>query len=222
VQYAANTGAGLPATLPIEGALQLIHRTHVEHDARIAMSNAVHQAEIVVIGRGDSELASRIAHHIGQCGGNLAAAIGPDTRFAVRSPNATAADVDAARSHGVAVIDEAEFERIVDIHTAHRNKQQVKAAARRAVDENRVASLTAQPETTTPSSSARPHGMATAKDDPKRRATRPPAISEREQELERHARNVRSLNTSSPLRSQLQPLAQPNPPAPDRSDPAPG
>ena len=140
MQRAKTTGATDPSELRVQGLLHLIRQTHVEHDARIAMSNAIHQAEVVVIGRGDHEIGSRVAQRLSLCGGRLAAVIGPDTRFAVRAPRATNADIDAASAKGVAVIDEGEFDRMVDVYAAHTGKQQVRAAARRAVDANRLAS----------------------------------------------------------------------------------
>ncbi len=75
--------------LRLQGLLHLIRRTHVEHDARIAMSNVIHQAEVVIIGRGDFELAGRIAKRLVVCGGRLATILGPETRFAVKAPRAT-------------------------------------------------------------------------------------------------------------------------------------
>jgi hypothetical protein len=208
VQRAANSGAGARSAVRSRGALELIRQTHVEHDARIAVSNAIHEAEVVVIGRGDSELGGRIARHLSECGGSLAAAIGPDTRFAVRASRATAADVDAACARGVAVIDEAEFERMVEVHAAHTNNEQVHAAARRAVDANRSASLAVSAGPIAPEPRTHGQRMATSREDAKRRAPKP--ISEGELELEQHARNVRSLNTSSPFRHQRQPLVQPD------------
>jgi hypothetical protein len=211
VQSKTTTGVPNPSELRVQGLLHLIRQTHVEHDARIAMSNAIHQAEVVVIGRGDHEIGSRVAQRLSVCGGRLAFAIGPDTRFAVRAPRATSADVDAASAKGVAVIDEGEFDRMVDVYAAHTGKQQVRAAARRAVDANRLAaSVRANP----PAPAApRPAGrrMATSREEAKRRTAPAPTgpMSEDEQELERHARNVRGLNASTPFRHQRQPLVQP-------------
>jgi hypothetical protein len=211
VQRVKTTGASDPSELRVQGLLHLIRQTHVEHDARIAMSNAIHQAEVVVIGRGDYEIAGRVAQRLSLCGGRLAAAIGPKTRFAVRATRATNADIDAANAKGVAVIDEGELDRMVDVYAAHTGKQQVRAAARRAVDANRLAASIRA--TAPPQPAPRPAGrrMATSRDEAKRRPA--PAqtgpMSEDEQELERHARNVRGLNASTPFRHQRQPLVQP-------------
>jgi hypothetical protein len=211
VQRAKTTGASDPSELRVQGLLHLIRQTHVEHDARIAMSNAIHQAEVVVIGRGDHEIGSRIAQRLSLCGGRLAAVIGPDTRFAVRAPRATNADIDAASAKGVAVIDEGEFDRMVDVYAAHTGKQQVRAAARRAVDANRLASSIRSTAPVPAPTGPGGRRMATSRDEAKRRAV--PAstapMSEDEQELERHARNVRGLNASTPFRHQRQPLVQP-------------
>ena len=124
----------------LQGLLHLIRRTHIEHDARIAMSNAIHQAEVVVIGRGDYELASRIAQRLVVCGGRLVAVVGPATRFAVKAPRATAVEIDFASTRGVAVVDEGEFDRMIEIYAVHTGREQVRAAARRALDANRVSS----------------------------------------------------------------------------------
>ena len=171
MQRATTTGATDPSELRVQGLLHLIRQTHVEHDARIAMSNAIHQAEVVVIGRGDHEIGSRVAQRLSVCGGRLAAVIGPDTRFAVRAPRATNADIDAASAKGVAVIDEGEFDRMVDVYAAHTGKQQVRAAARRAVDANRLASsIRSTALGARRAGPCRPQRMATSRDDAKRRA----------------------------------------------------
>lgn len=197
--------------LRLQGLLHLIRRTHVEHDARIAMSKAIHQAEVVVIGRGDYELAARIAKRLLICGGRLAAIIGPDTRFAVRAPRATTVEIDTASARGVAVIDEGEFDRMVEIYAVHTGREQVRAAARRALDANRVTSTVHVPAVA-PGSNAQARRMATSRDEQNRRpseAERAPA-TEDEQDIERHARNVREQNASTPFRHQRQPLVQPN------------
>jgi hypothetical protein len=176
----------------------LIRRTHNEHDARSAMSAAIRDAEVVVIGTGDSALSSRIASRLDVCGGRLVEAIGPDTRFAIRAERATADDTAAASASGVGVIDEAEFERMLEVYTAHTGGDRVRAAARRAVDANRIASSTrpAAPFTEAP----RRH-MVTSRQEAKRAAAVPPPkpLTEHEQELERHARNLRSLSVSAPF-----------------------
>jgi hypothetical protein len=210
VHKATTTGAADPSELRVQGLLHLIRQTHVEHDARIAMTNAIHQAEVVVIGRGDLELGGRVAQRISLCGGRLASKIGPDTRFAVRAPRATNGDVDAASAQGVAVIDEGEFDRMIEVYAAHTGREQVRAAARRAVDANRIAA-SVRPLAPVPVGPRTPgKRMATTRDDQKRRSGAVPAkaSSEDEQELERHARNVRGLNASTPFRYQRQPLVQ--------------
>ncbi len=200
-------GSNESAESRVQGLLHLIRRTHIEHDARIAMSNAIHQAEVVVIGRGDHALLGRIAERILLVGGQLVARIGPSTRFAVRADRATSADVDHANAQGIAVIDEAEFDRMVDIYVVYSGRDQVRTAARRALDANRVAS-TARPGTPVAAGSRTPGArMATSREE--RRRAAPEAaepVSEDEQEIERHARNVRGLNASTPFRHQRQPL----------------
>jgi hypothetical protein len=176
----------------------LIRRTHNEHDARSAMSEAIRDAEVVVIGARDSALSSRIASRLDVCGGRLVEAIGPDTRFAIRAERATADDTANASAAGVGVIDEAEFERMLEVYTVHTGGDRVRAAARRAVDANRVASSTrpAAPVTEGP----RRH-MVTSRQETKRAAAvpAPKPLTEHEQELERHARNLRSLSVSAPF-----------------------
>ncbi len=197
--------------LRLQGLLHLIRRTHVEHDARIAMSNAIHQAEVVVIGRGDHELAGRISQRLLICGGRLAAIIGPATRFAVRAPRATTAEIDLASARGVAVVDEGEFDRMVEIYAVHTGREQVKAAARRALDANRVVSSVRATALVPPGSNPSARRMATSREDQKRRPSeseRAP-VTEDEQDIERHARNVRELNASTAFRHQRQPLVQP-------------
>jgi hypothetical protein len=196
--------------LRLQGLLHLIRRTHVEHDARIAMSNAIHMAEVVVIGRGDYELAGRIAQRLVLCGGTLAPAIGPETRFAVRAPRATTVEIEVAGSRGVAVVDEGEFDRMIEIYRVHTGREQLKAAARRALEANRVTTSVrpAAPMLTPPRPAER--RMATSRDEQRRR---PPAeeqarVSEDEQDLERHARTVRGRNASTPFRHERQPLVQ--------------
>jgi hypothetical protein len=211
------TGIADPSTwetseLRVQGLLHLIRRTHVEHDAKIAMSNAIHLAEVVVIGRGDYELAGRIAQRLIVCGGTLAAGIGPDTRFAVKAPRATAVEIDLAGARGVAVVDEGEFDRMIEIYTVHTGRQQMRAAARRALDANRIAS-TVRPTTLAPAGS-KPgdRRMATNREEQRRRTATAEAqapVTEDEQDLERHARNVRGINASTPFRHQRQPLVQP-------------
>jgi hypothetical protein len=195
----------------VQGLLHLIRQTHVEHDARIAMTNAIHQAEVVVIGRGDHALGSRVAARILVVGGHLAARIGPATRFAVRAEAATVVDVDAASQQGVAVIDESEFDRMIEIYTVYSGRDQVRAAARRALEANRVASTTRPLGTVLSAPGPVSRRMATTHDEVARRKTvqelRDP-VSEDEQELERHARNVRGLNASTPFRYQRQPLVE--------------
>ena len=83
------------------------------------MSNAIHQAEVVLLGRGDYELAGRISERLIVCRGTLAAAISPATRFAVKALRATAVEIDLANSSGVAVIDEGEFDRMIEIYAVH-------------------------------------------------------------------------------------------------------
>jgi hypothetical protein len=204
-----DIGTNETAELRVQGLLHLIRQTHVEHDARIAMSNAIHLAEVVVIGRGDHALGSRIAKRIAECGGHLAAAIGPATRFAVRAPRATPVDIDAASARGVAVIEEHELERMIDVYTVHTGRGQVRAAARRALEANRIAASQRAAVPVAPAGRSTSRRMATTREDARRRAIQeaaPEPSSEDEQELERHARNVRGLNASTPFRHQRQPL----------------
>jgi hypothetical protein len=190
----------------VQGLLHLIRRTHVEHDARIAMSNAIHQAEVVVIGRGDYELAGRIAERLVVCKGTLASVIGPATRFAVKAIRATAVEIDHASSQGVAVIDEGEFDRMIEIYAVHTGSEQLRVAARRARDANRATAVRATPLVPIGSKPA-DRGMATSRAEQRRAAAAEQApMSEDEQDLERHARNVRGLNASTPFRHQRQPL----------------
>lgn len=202
----AHAGTRELSELRVQGLLHLIRRTHVEHDARIAMSNAIHQAEVVVIGRGDYELAGRIAERLVVCKGTLASVIGPATRFAVKAIRATAVEIDLASAQGVAVIDEGEFDRMVEIYAAHTGTEQMRVAARRALDVNRATSVRATP--LAPVGSKPAGRMATTREE-QRRPTAPAEqapMSEDEQDLERHARNVRGLNASTPFRHQRQPL----------------
>jgi hypothetical protein len=211
MQRVAHSGVVARSDLGVRGVLQLIRRTHAEHDARIAMSDAIHQAEVVVIGGYDSELGSRIALRLDLCGGRLAEAIGPETRFAVRGERATADDVDAASGCGVAVIDEADLERMLEVYEAHASAGHVHAAVRRAVDANRVASSIGPAAPVPPPTGAPARRMVTSRQDAKGGAASAPPrpLSEDEQELEQHARNVRSLNDSTPFRHQRPPRAQP-------------
>jgi hypothetical protein len=197
--------------LRLQGLLHLIRRTHIEHDARIAMSNAIHQAEVVVIGRGDHELASRITQRLLICGGRLAAIVGPATRFAVKAPRATTVEIDLASARGVAVIDENEFDRMIEIYAAHTAREQVRAAARRALDANRLASAVRTTALAQPGAKPPARRMATSREDERRRTveSEQASVSEDEQDIERHARNVRGLNASTPFRHQRQPLVQP-------------
>jgi hypothetical protein len=190
--------------LRLQGLLHLIRRTHVEHDARIAMSNAIHRAEVVVIGRGDYELAGRISQRL--------IVIGPATRFAVRAPRATAVEIDSASAKGVAVIDEGEFDRMVEIYAVHTGREQVKAATRRALDANRIAASVRTTALAPPGSRPPGRRMATSREDDTRRSSQAEKapVTEGEQDIERHARNVRELNASTPFRHQRQPLVQPD------------
>ncbi len=54
--------------------------------------------------------------------------------------------------------------------------------------------------------------MATTREDERKRASaaEQAPMTEDEQDLERHARNVRGLNASTPFRHQRQPLVQPS------------
>ena len=191
----------------VQGLLDLIRRTHVEHDARIAMSNAIHQAEVVLLGRGDCELAGRISERLIVCRGTLVSAIGPATRFAVKALRATAVEIELAIAGGVAVIDESEFDRMLDIYAVHTGRDQMRVAARRARDASRVTSVR-----TTPVAQLGPkpsdRRMATTREDERRTtaAADQAPVSEDEHDLERHARNVRGLNASTPFRHQRQPL----------------
>jgi hypothetical protein len=202
----AHAGTRELSELRVQGLLHLIRRTHVEHDARIAMSNAIHQAEVVVIGRGDYELAGRIAERLVVCKGTLASVIGPATRFAVKAIRATAVEIDHASSQGVAVIDEGEFDRMIEIYAVHTGSEQLRVAARRARDANRATAVRATPLVPIGSKPA-DRGMATSRAEQRRAAAAEQApMSEDEQDLERHARNVRGLNASTPFRHQRQPL----------------
>jgi hypothetical protein len=193
----------------VQGLLHLIHRTHIEHDARIAMSNAIHLAEVVVLGRGDHELGGRVSRRIGEAGGHLAPRIGPDTRFAVRADRATDDDLEAASAKGIAVIGEDELDKMIEIYTVHTGRPQVRAAVRRAIDQNRVSSSPRPTPVAAPGPRVASRRMATTREDAARtRAGQElPAepMSEDEQELERHARNVRGVNASTPFRHQRRP-----------------
>jgi hypothetical protein len=190
----------------VQGLLHLIRRTHVEHDARIAMSNAIHQAEVVLLGRGDYELAGRISERLVICKGTLVSVIGPATRFAVKAIRATAVEIDHASSQGVAVIDEGEFDRMIEIYAVHTGSEQLRVAARRARDANRATAVRATPLVPIGPKPA-DRGMATSRAEQRRAAAAEQApMSEDEQDLERHARNVRGLNASTPFRHQRQPL----------------
>jgi hypothetical protein len=208
---AADKGSHDTAERRVQGLLHLIRQTHVEHDARIAMTNAIHQAEVVVVGRGDHALGSRVAKRILEVGGNLAARIGPSTRFAVRAELATILEIDAASKQGVAVIDEGELDRMIDIYVVYSGREQVRAAARRALEANRVSSTPRSAGTVVAPPRAPNRRMATTREEvASRKAAQeaPEPVSEDEQELERHARNVRGLNASTPFRYQRQPLVE--------------
>ena len=207
----AHIGTRELSELRVQGLLHLIRRTHIEHDARIAMSNAIHQAEIAVIGRGDYELAGRVSKRLTLVGGHLAPAIGPATRFAVKAPRATAVEIDLASAQGVAVIDEGEFDRMVEIYVVHTGREQLRAAARRALDTNRVSSSLRATALAPPEPKAPGHRMATTREDQRRRSTAelPAPVTEDEQDIERHARDVRGLNASTPFRHQRKPLVHP-------------
>jgi hypothetical protein len=193
----------------VQGLLHLIRRTHVEHDARIAMSNAIHQAEVVLLGRGDYELAGRISERLVICKGTLVSVIGPATRFAVKAIRATAVEIDHASSQGVAVIDEGEFDRMIEIYAVHTGSEQLRVAARRARDANRATAVRATPLVPIGSKPA-DRGMATSRAEQRRAAAAEQApMSEDEQDLERHARTVRGRNASTPFRHERQPLVQP-------------
>jgi hypothetical protein len=106
----------------------------------------------------------------------------------------------------VAVIDEGEFDRMVEIYAVHTGTEQMRVAARRALDVNRATSVRATP--VAPVGSKPAGRMATTREE-QRRPTAPAEqapMSEDEQDLERHARNVRGLNASTPFRHQRQPL----------------
>ena len=197
--------------LRLQGLLHLIRRTHVEHDARTAMSNAIHQAEVVVIGRGDYELAGRISQRLVVCGGRLVTVVGPETRFAVKAPRATAVEIDFASTRGVAVVDEGEFDRMIEIYAVHTGREQVRTAARRALDANRVSSSLRTSGAIAPAGPKDPaRRMATTREERRRpTAAEQAPVTEDEQDLERHARNVRGLNASTPFRHQRKPLVQP-------------
>jgi hypothetical protein len=202
----AHAGTRELSELRVQGLLHLIRRTHVEHDARIAMSNAIHQAEVVLLGRGDYELAGRISERLVICKGTLVSVIGPATRFAVKAIRATAVEIDHASSQGVAVIDEGEFDRMIEIYAVHTGSEQLRVAARRARDANRATAVRATPLVPIGSKPA-DRGMATSRAEQRRAAAAEQApMSEDEQDLERHARNVRGLNASTPFRHQRQPL----------------
>jgi hypothetical protein len=104
----------------------------------------------------------------------------------------------------VAVIDEAEFERMIDVYAAHTSGDRIRAAARRALDANRAASSTRPAEPVAQVAGTPGRHMVTARQDAKRGAVAPPLkpLREYEHELERHARNVRSLNVSAPFSRQ--------------------
>jgi hypothetical protein len=211
MQRVAHSGVVERSGLGVWGLLQLIRRTHAEHDARIAMSDAIHQAEVVVIGGHDSELGSRIAQRLDRCGGRLTEAIGPETRFAVRGERATLDDVDAASACGVAVIDEADLERMLEVYEAHASAGHVHAAVRRALDANRVAASISPAAPVAPPTGGLARRMVTSRQDAKGGAAAPPSpLSEDEQELEQHARNVRSLDDSTPFRHQRPTRAHPS------------
>jgi len=202
----AHSGTRELSELRVQGLLHLIRRTHVEHDARVAVSNAIYQAEVVLLGRGDYELADRIADRLIVCKGTLVAAIGPATRFAIKALRATAVEIDHASTRGVAVIDEGEFDRMIEIYAVHAGTEQMRVAARRARDANRATSVRATPALPVGSKPAE-RGMATSRAEQRRLSAAEQApMSEEEQDLERHARNVRGLNASTPFRHQRQPL----------------
>ena len=195
----------------MQGLLHLIHRTHIEHDARIAMSNAIHLAEVVVLGRGDHELGGRVSRRIGQAGGHLAARIGPDTRFAVRADRATDDDIELASSKGIAVIGEDELDKMIEIYTVHTARPQVRAAVRRAIEQNRLASTPRSSSIAVAEPRSASRRMATTREEAARsraaQELKAESMSEDEQELEQHARNVRGLNASTPFRHQRRPAA---------------
>jgi hypothetical protein len=211
MQRVAKSRARVGSESGVSGLLCLIRQTHHEHDARIAMSAAMHEAEVVVIGAGDGELDSRVAARIDVCGGRLAPAIGPETRFAVRAARATTDDAAAASASGVAVIDEAELERMLDVYEAHTSADRLRAAARRAVDANRAASSIRPTAPVAPVAKMPARQMVTSRHDAKRESSPPPPkpLTEHEQELERHARNVRSLSVSAAFSRKRQPFVQP-------------
>jgi hypothetical protein len=206
-----RNSAAAGAETRVQGLLTLIQRSHVEHDARIAMSAAIHAAEVVVVGRGDTNITSRVSKRISEAGGRLATRIGPQTRFAVRADLATESDLEAANAKGVAVIGEDELDRMVDVYTVHAARPLVKAAVKRAIESNRVQTA----RTTTPTvpvqlGPSQARRMVNREDGARTRATDAPAqpMSEDEQELEQHARAVRGRNASTPFRHQRRPAVR--------------
>jgi hypothetical protein len=99
---------------------------------------------------------------------------------------------------------------MIDVYAAHTSGDRIRAAARRARDANRAASST-RPAAPAAQVAATPgRHMVTARQEAKRGAVAPPPkpLTEYEHELERHARDVRSLNVSAPF-SRQRPV-QPN------------
>jgi hypothetical protein len=100
---------------------------------------------------------------------------------------------------------------MIATYAVHKGCEQVRAAARRALDANRVSSSVRSSAVIAPAGPKDPsRRMATTREERRRpTAAEQPPMTEDEQDLERHARNVRGLNASTPFRHQRQPLVQP-------------
>ncbi len=135
--------------------------------------------------------------------------MGPETRFAVRGERATADDLSGASACGIAVIDEADLDRMLEVYGTRASAHDVHAAVRRAVDANRVAS-SIRPAAPVAHPTGTPTRLVTSRENAKGGAgsARPKPLSEDEHELEQHARNVRSRNDSTPFLLQRPPRPQ--------------
>jgi hypothetical protein len=113
----------------------LIRQRHAEHDARLAMANAIHRAEVVLVGRDADGLRLRLAERLRVCGGRVVDTVGPSTRFAVASGAASAAELAAVVERGVAVVGERDLAAMVEVYASLTCLDELRSAARRAREE---------------------------------------------------------------------------------------
>jgi hypothetical protein len=191
----------------VESVLTGIGRKHVENESRRRTVQALHRAEVAVVGDPDGRLSARLAATLLRCAGTIVSEATPRTRFLVIGPSTSRRDLERLRTEAVAIVAERELGCMVDVYESVTKGTALRDAstrARKEAQEQRMLERSLRPPE--PEEDARARRMARADDQAGQRsrsaaARRAAQLAEnRLAALQDHARAARASGKTGPFR----------------------